>query len=75
MFTDGDDRSSFSSLQTVERRVEESDAPLYVVTLGRRSEVREVREVATRLANISGGQVFPVDRLDRLERALATFAR
>ena len=74
VFTDGDDRSSFSSLQSVERRVEESDAPLYVVTLGRRSEVREVREVATRLANVSGGQVFSVDRLDRLERALATFA-
>ena len=55
VFTDGDDRSSFSSLQSVERRVEESDAPLYVVTLGRRSEVREVREVATRLANVSGG--------------------
>lgn len=74
VFTDGDDRSSFSSLQSVERRVEESDAPLYVVTLGRRSEVRDVREVATRLANVSGGQVFSVDRLDRLERALATFA-
>ena len=74
VFTDGDDRSSFSSLQSVERRVEESDAPLYVVTLGRRSEVRQVREVATRLANVSGGQVFSVDRLDRLERALATFA-
>ena len=74
VFTDGDDRSSFSSLQAVERRVEESDAPLYVVTLGRRSEVRDVREVALRLANVSGGQVFPVDRLDRLERALAAFA-
>ncbi len=74
VFTDGDDRSSFSSLQSVERRVEESDAPLYVVTLGRRAEVREVREVARRLANVSGGQVFSVDRLDRLERALATFA-
>ena len=74
VFTDGDDRSSFSSLQAVERRVEESDATLYVVTLGRRSEVREVREVARRLTNVSGGQVFSVDRLDRLERALATFA-
>ena len=74
VFTDGDDRSSFSSLQSVERRVEASDAPLYVVTLGRRSEVREVREVVTRLAGVSGGQVFPVDRLDRLERALGSFA-
>ena len=74
VFTDGDDRSSFSSLQSVERRVESSDAPLYVVTLGRRSEVREVRDVVTRLAGLSGGQVFPVDRLDRLERALGSFA-
>ena len=74
VFTDDDDRSSFSSLQSVERRVEASDAPLYVVTLGRRSEVREVRDVVTRLAGVSGGQVFPVDQLDRLERALGSFA-
>ena len=74
VFTDGDDRSSFSSLQSVERRVEASDAPLYVVTLGRRWEVREVRDVVTRLAGVSGGRVFPVDRLDRLERALGSFA-
>ena len=33
-----------------------------------------MREVATRLAHVSGGQVFSVDRLDRLERARATFA-
>ena len=71
VFSDGDDRLSFSSPRSVERRVEESDAPLYVVTLGRRSEVREV---ARRLAAVSGGQVFSVDRLERLERALATFA-
>ena len=47
---------------------------LDVRTLGRRSEVREVRDVVTRLAGVSGGQVFPVDRLDRLERALGSFA-
>ena len=75
VFTDGDDRSSFSSLQSVERRVEESDAPLYVVTLGRRSEVREVREIARRLAAVSGGQVFSVDRLDRLERGAGDLRR
>ena len=47
---------------------------MYVVTPGRRSEVREVRDVVTRLAGVSGGQVFSVDRLDRLERALGSFA-
>lgn len=34
----------------------------------------EAREVAMRLANVRGGQLFSVDRLDRLERVLATFA-
>ena len=73
VFTDGDDRSSFSSLESVERRVENSGAPLYVLTLGRRSEMRNVEEVVRRLAAVSGGRVFRADRPDRLQRALDTF--
>ena len=73
VFTDGDDRSSFSSLESVERRVENAGAPLYVLTLGRRSEIRNVEEVVRRLAAVSGGRVFRADRPDRLQRALDTF--
>ena len=72
-FTDGDDRSSFSSLESVERRVENAGAPLYAFTLGERSEMREVERIVRRLAAVSGGQVFRADRPDRLDRALRTF--
>lgn len=72
-FTDGDDRSSFSSLEAVERRVENAGAPLYVLTLGERSQMREVERIVRRLAAVSGGQVLRADRPDRLERALGTF--
>ena len=72
-FTDGDDRSSFSSLESVERRVENAGAPLYALTLGERSEMREVERIVRRLAAVSGGQVFRADRADRLDRALRTF--
>ena len=49
--TDGDDRSSFSSLEAVEHRVESAGAPLYVLTLGERSEMREVERIVRRLVS------------------------
>ena len=44
-FTDGEDRSSFRSLASVEERVLNAGAPLYVVTLGPNSETEEIAEV------------------------------
>ena len=72
-FTDGEDRSSFRSLGSVEERVLDTGAPLYVVTLGPNSETEEIAEVVERLATVSGGQVFRADKPDDLDRALQVF--
>ena len=72
-FTDGEDRSSFRSPESVEQRVLDTGAPLYVVTLGPDSETDEIVETVQRLATASGGQVFRADEPEELDRALAVF--
>lgn len=72
-FTDGEDRSSFGSPESVEQRVTDTGAPLYVVTLGPNSETDEIVETVERLAAVSGGEVFRADEPDELDRALAAF--
>jgi len=72
-FTDGEDRSSFRSPESVEQRVLDTGAPLYVVTLGPNSETDAIVETVGHLATVSGGQVFRADEPDELDRALAVF--
>lgn len=72
-FTDGEDRSSFRSPESVEQQVVDTGAPLYVVTLGPNSETDEIVETVERLAAVSGGEVFRADEPDALDRALAVF--
>lgn len=72
-FTDGEDRSSFRSPESVEARVLDTGAPLYVVTLGPNSETDEIVETVQRLAAVSGGEVFRADEPEELDRALAVF--
>ena len=72
-FTDGEDRSSFRSPESVEQRVLDTGAPLYVVTLGPGSETDEIVKTVGRLATVSGGEVFRADEPDELDRALAVF--
>ncbi len=70
VFTDGDDSSSLSSVESVQRRIEEHDVPVYVVTLGNALALRQLNTIVKRLAAVSGGQVFAVDRLDGLQGVL-----
>ena len=72
-FTDGEDRSSFRGLGSVEQRVLDVGAPLYLVTLGPNSETEEIAEVVGRLAAVSGGDVFRADEPKELDRALEVF--
>ena len=72
-FTDGEDRSSFRSLGSVEQRVVDTGAPLYVVTLGPGARTKRIAEIVERLAAVSGGAVFSPDEPDELDRALAVF--
>ena len=72
-FTDGEDRSSFRSPESVEQQVLDTGAPLYVVTLGPNSETDEIVKTVQHLAAVSGGEGFRADEPDELDRALAVF--
>ena len=71
LFTDGEDSSSLLSVESVQRRIEQHDVPVYVVTIGNQFALRRVNKIVKRLAAVSGGQVFSVRRLDRLQVVLA----
>ena len=70
LFSDGDDRNSFTSLDAVERRIRASQATVYVITLGRGRDIERVRTMLGRLTQVSGGRSFPIDRIDDLDDAL-----
>jgi Ca-activated chloride channel homolog len=71
VFTDGDDQSSHATLETVERRVEASDATLYLIAQGRGTTHQGLRKILGRLAQTSGGRPFFPERSDSLDRAFA----
>jgi len=66
VFSDGDDQSSLSTADPVERRVRASDAVAYFITLGG----GEGRRVLTRLSEISGGRTFSIGRINEVDEAL-----
>ena len=65
VFSDGDDRASRSTLETVKGAVRASDATLFVVALGRRAHGPHLAGIEA-LARLSGGRVVFVERRDRL---------
>jgi Ca-activated chloride channel family protein len=67
VFSDGDDQSSLSTADPVERRVRGSDAVAYFITLGGSGDGRRV---LTRLAEISGGRTFSIGRINEVDEAL-----
>ncbi len=71
LFSDGDERNSFTNFAMVDRRIRASRATLYPVTLGRGRAIERIRAQMERLAEISGGRPFPIARIDDLDEALA----
>lgn len=69
IFTDGEDTTSRLSLADAERRVEASDAVLFLIGMGRGTEMKNLRLVLERLANISGGKPYFIDRIEGLATA------
>jgi Ca-activated chloride channel family protein len=67
VFSDGDDQSSLSTVEPVERRVRGSDAAAYFITLGGSGAGRRGLE---RLAEISGGRTFSIGRINELGETL-----
>jgi Ca-activated chloride channel homolog len=66
LFTDGEDRSSHATVEDVERRVEMSAAPIYVIAQGKGMRERELKRVMDRLADVSGGRAFFTDSVNEL---------
>ena len=71
LFSDGDDRHSFSAVDSVEERIRSSQATVYVVTMGRGREIERVRQLLGRLTRVSGGRSFSIERIDELDGVLA----
>lgn len=58
IFTDGDDQSSHVTLGDLERRVEGSDATLYLVGQGLATSSVQLKRILDRIADISGGRRY-----------------
>jgi Ca-activated chloride channel family protein len=69
LFTDGEDRGSNSALAEVERRLEGSDATLYMVGQGRGTSAESLKRLMERLSEPTGGRALFTDRLDELSEA------
>jgi Ca-activated chloride channel family protein len=71
VFSDGDDRSSHSTIQSVEQAVRSSDATLFMVALGRGVRNATLKGSIDRLVDMSGGRALFVERSDELDGPFA----
>jgi Ca-activated chloride channel family protein len=71
VFSDGDDKSSHSTLQAVEQAVRSSDATLFMVALGRGVRNATLKTGIERLVDLSGGRALFVERSDQLDGPFA----
>lgn len=68
VFTDGDDRTSHATIQSVEEAVRANDATLFMVALGRGVKEAQLKSGIERLVDLSGGRALFVERSDQLEQ-------
>jgi Ca-activated chloride channel family protein len=71
VFSDGDDRTSHATLESVEQAVRASDATLFMVALGQGVRNATIRSGIERLVDLSGGRALFVERSDRLDQPFA----
>ena len=69
VFSDGDDKSSHSTLEAVDRAVRASDATLFMVALGRGARNVTLKSSIERLVDVSGGRALFVEHADRLDES------
>jgi Ca-activated chloride channel homolog len=67
VFTDGEDTASKTSIEEVERRLQESDAVLYAVGQGRGTSIDQLKKVLMRLSKPTGGRALFATRVDDLK--------
>jgi Ca-activated chloride channel family protein len=71
LFTDGDDQSSHTPLETAIAQVEGSDAMIYAVGQGRAVNSKELQKLLQRLATTSGGRAFFSNTPSKLDEIFA----
>jgi VWFA-related protein len=71
VFTDGEDMVSHATAEDVQRRVEVSAAPVYVVAQGKGMREPRLKKVLDRLAGVSGGRAFYTERIEELDGVFA----
>lgn len=71
VFSDGDDRTSHSTIHAVEQAVRANDATLFMVALGRGVKDAQLKSGVERLVDLSGGRALFVDRSDQLDEPFA----
>jgi VWFA-related protein len=69
LFTDGEDMVSHATADDVQRRIEVSAAPVYVVAQGKGMREPGLRKVLDRISGVSGGRVFYTDDAGELDGA------
>jgi len=67
LFTDGEDMVSHATAEDVQRRIEVSASPVYVVAQGKGMREPGLKGVLDRVAGVSGGRAFYTDRVDELD--------
>ena len=71
VFSDGDDKTSHSTIQAVEQAVRSSDATLFMVALGNGVRNATIKSGIERLVDMSGGRALFVERSDQLDGPFA----
>ena len=71
VFSDGDDRTSHSTIHAVEQAVRANDATLFMVALGRGVKEAQLRSGIERLVELSGGRLLFVERSEQLDEPFA----
>ena len=71
LFTDGEDQSSHTPIETVIAQVEGSDAMIYAVGQGRAVNAKDLQKLLQRLTTTSGGRAFFSNAPSKLDEIFA----
>lgn len=72
VFTDGEDEGSRATIAEVQRRLQTSDATLYMIGQGRGVVLRNLETVMRRIVQPTGGRAFFTDDIDELRKVFRT---
>lgn len=74
LFTDGEDMTSHATAGDVQRRIEASATPVYVIAQGRGMRDATLKRGLDRIAGVSGGRSFYTDEIDELDGVFSEIA-